>query len=97
MVTETRPAGGIVFHKTMDRPAMVEFYRGRVGMRVWLEQADCTILSHGNLLLGLCQREERTTEGILCEDRYVATVTPVGFPASWPQASPRRPLDLREA
>jgi len=66
MVTETRPAGGIVFHKTMDRPAMVEFYRGRVGMRVWLEQADCTILSHGNLLLGLCQREERTTEGILC-------------------------------
>lgn len=34
-------------------------------MELWLEQADCIILKHGNLLLGFCQREEPDTQGII--------------------------------
>jgi nitroreductase len=41
-----------------------EFYISRVGMTVWLEQADCIVLKHGNLLLGFCDREEAVVDGI---------------------------------
>lgn len=34
-------------------------------MEVSLEQADCIILKHGNLLLGFCEREELDTQGII--------------------------------
>ncbi|WP_435161835.1 VOC family protein [Halorubrum sp. SY-15] len=55
---------GIVFYSTENRDAVVSFYRERLAMDVWLEQPDCTILEHGNLLLGFCAREETETCGI---------------------------------
>ena len=56
---------GILFFKTRDLEATTGFYRERVGMDVWLEQEDCVVLSHGNLLLGFCQREERELAGTI--------------------------------
>lgn len=48
---------GIVFLKTENLDGMRQFYVERIGMDVWLEQAECVILRHGNLLLGFCERE----------------------------------------
>ncbi|MEO0137399.1 MAG: VOC family protein [candidate division WOR-3 bacterium] len=56
---------GIIFFKTQNLPKIKEFYVTRIGMEVWLEQADCAILKHGNLLLGFCQRETTETQGII--------------------------------
>lgn len=56
---------GIIFFKTRDINKIKDFYTKRVGMDVWLEQADCVILKHGNLLLGFCQREELDNQGII--------------------------------
>ena len=50
--------GGLTFLNTNNRPAVLEFYQDRLGMNVWLEQPDITILSHGNLLLGFHQVPE---------------------------------------
>lgn len=44
--------GGLTFLKTRDRKSLVEFYQSKIGMSVWLEQANITILTFGNLLLG---------------------------------------------
>lgn len=49
---------GILFFKSQDKEKMKEFYRSQIGMEIWLEQADCVILKHGNLLLGFCDRGE---------------------------------------
>ncbi|MGY5852529.1 MAG: VOC family protein [Candidatus Thorarchaeota archaeon] len=57
--------GGIVFFRTKMLKKLVDFYVNRVGMRVWLEQTDCTILQHGGLLVGFCQRELAESEGML--------------------------------
>lgn len=54
---------GIVFFDTEQHDVVVSFYRERLEMGVWLEQPDCTILEHGNLLLGFCAREETDTDG----------------------------------
>jgi hypothetical protein len=56
---------GIVFFRTTMLQEIVEFYVSEVGMRVWLEQADCVILSHGNLLLGFCDRETPEVDGMI--------------------------------
>ncbi len=56
---------GILFLKSKDRDTLKQFYQSKVGMRIWLEQADCTILKHGNLLLGFCNREELDTCGMI--------------------------------
>ena len=56
---------GIVFLGTKDLDGMKEFYTREVGMEVWLEQAECFILKHGNLLLGFCKREEPDLQGIV--------------------------------
>ena len=56
---------GIVFFRTTMLQEIVEFYVSDVGMHVWLEQEDCIILSHGNLLLGFCQRETSEVEGMI--------------------------------
>lgn len=45
--------GGLTFLKTRDRPSMIRFYQSKINMKIWLEQPDITILSFGNLLLGL--------------------------------------------
>lgn len=57
--------GGIIFFRTEMLDELEEFYQSRIGMEIWLEQAGCTILSHGNLLLGFCQREGAETEGMI--------------------------------
>ena len=41
---------------------MVEFYQSRLGMKIWLEQPDITILSHGNLLLGFHQQSKQNDD-----------------------------------
>jgi catechol-2,3-dioxygenase len=56
---------GIVFMKTRRLAEVVRFYCERVGMTVWLEQSDCTILRHGNMLLGFCRRDEADTQGMV--------------------------------
>lgn len=49
---------GIIFLKTRSLDTVLEFYVDLVGMEVWLTQADCIILKHGNLLLGFCEKLE---------------------------------------
>jgi hypothetical protein len=56
---------GIVFFRTTMLQEIVEFYVTDVGMHVWLEQEDCIILSHGNLLLGFCHRETPEVDGMI--------------------------------
>jgi len=56
---------GIVFFRTKDLSVIREFYVGRIGMEIWLEQADCVVLKHDNMLLGFCQREEVDTQGMI--------------------------------
>ena len=56
---------GILFFKTRDKDGVKEFYQTQVGMDVWLEQKDCVILKHGNLLVGFCTRDETDTCGML--------------------------------
>ena len=50
--------GGLIFLKTRDRPSLVQFYMQTIQMKVWLEQPDISILSHGNFLIGLHHKPE---------------------------------------
>lgn len=46
--------GGLIFLKTKkNRRDVVEFYQTLLGMKIWLEQPNMSILSHSNFLLGL--------------------------------------------
>ena len=65
IVIEMIIMSGIVFFKTKIREKIVEFYVNKVEMSIWLEQKDCTILKHGNLLLGFCQRDKPDIEGMI--------------------------------
>lgn len=57
---------GIVFFRSENRPAIVEFYTERLGFEEWLEQdGGCTILKRDNLLLGFCDSDDSETEGIV--------------------------------
>ncbi|MBE0431821.1 MAG: VOC family protein, partial [Dehalococcoidia bacterium] len=56
---------GIIFLKTKDLQRIREFYTGTVGMTVWLEQPDITILRHENLLIGFQQHGTSDTAGVL--------------------------------
>lgn len=56
---------GIVFFRTTMLENIVDFYVNELGMYVWLEQSDCVILNHGNLLLGFCERESAELEGMI--------------------------------
>lgn len=49
--------GGIVFYRTDAREAVVSFYTDLLGMRVWLEQPKCTILTRDGFRLGFCEQE----------------------------------------
>ena len=55
---------GLVFIGTRDLDGIREFYTSMMEMEIWLEQAECFILKHGNFLLGFCQREKEDTDGI---------------------------------
>lgn len=57
--------GGIIFFKTQNFEHIKDFYISRLGMTVWLEQTDCVILKHGNLLLGFCERDESEIAGMI--------------------------------
>ncbi|TFG98597.1 VOC family protein [Candidatus Thorarchaeota archaeon] len=56
---------GIIFFRTTMLQDIVNFYVNEIGLHIWLEQAECVILNHGNLLLGFCERETPETEGII--------------------------------
>jgi nitroreductase len=56
---------GITFYKTKDLNQIKSFYISKVGMRVWLEQTDCVILKHDNMLLGFCERDESEIQGTI--------------------------------
>ena len=56
---------GIVFFGTENHDEVVEFYTERMGADVWLEQTACTILKHGNMLLGFCDRDDTENEGVV--------------------------------
>ena len=56
---------GIIFLSTTMRDEIVEFYTTRLGLDVWIEQEDCTILRQDNLILGFCQRETADTGGVI--------------------------------
>ncbi len=56
---------GIVFLRTERLEEIVGFYEREAGAAVWLRQAECVILKHGNLLLGFCRGERAETEGVL--------------------------------
>ncbi|MBN2229486.1 MAG: VOC family protein [Candidatus Thorarchaeota archaeon] len=82
---------GIVFFRTTRLQEITDFYINELGMHIWLEQEDCTILSHGNLLLGFCNRDTAELEGMITlfyptkEDvdvmydmlKHIATTTPI--------------------
>ena len=56
---------GIQFHRTNNLKVVTDFYRDVIGMEVWLDQKDCTVLKHENFLLGFCEREAKDTSGII--------------------------------
>ncbi len=57
--------GGVVFLHSESLKAVREFYIGRMGMEVWMEQADCLLLRRGNMILGFCSRDDSDFEGLL--------------------------------
>ncbi len=87
---EVMGMAGIIFLRTENLDETIQFYTERLGMIVWLEQKGCTILNHGNLLLGFCQKDVCETEGVLtffsetkedvdrmyCELQDIATTSP---------------------
>jgi nitroreductase len=56
---------GILFFGTKNLEQMREFYLSKIGATLWLEQPDCVILKHGNLLLGFCRSKSCDRKGIL--------------------------------
>ena len=56
---------GIIFMKTQQLEALRDFYATQLGCQIWLEQADCLILRHGNLLIGFCERDETDRGGLI--------------------------------
>ena len=63
--TLARMAGGIVFLRTAQFEEVKSFYLDRVGMTVWVEQPDISILRFGNLLIGFCDHPAGEIEGVL--------------------------------
>ena len=56
---------GLIFLPTSNLRSTLTFYTSKLGMDVWLDQGDCAILQHGNLLLGFCERPGESFEGII--------------------------------
>lgn len=56
---------GIVFFKTQQLDLLKKFYIEQIGMELWLEQADCIILKHENMLIGFCLRDQTDTDGMI--------------------------------
>jgi len=56
---------GLVFLGTGDLDMIKDFYVHDMEMNIWLEQAECIILKHENLLIGFCQRDHIDIDGII--------------------------------
>jgi len=56
---------GIIFFKTMHLDDIKAFYVERIGCTLWMDQGDCIILQHDNLLIGFCQREDVDKQGMI--------------------------------
>jgi nitroreductase/predicted lactoylglutathione lyase len=56
---------GIVFFKTRMPDELKEFYTSQVGCEIWLEQADCFLFRHGNMILGFHQQEDADTDAMI--------------------------------
>ena len=57
--------GGIVFLRTAQIEQVRTFYVDMIGMTVWLEQPDITILQHGNLLVGFHRQPTPDLDALL--------------------------------
>jgi len=56
---------GLIFYKTKKYREVIDYYKDKIKMSVWLEQGGCTILQKDNFLLGFCDRDETDTNGII--------------------------------
>ncbi len=56
---------GLTFFRTKKPEEIVKFYVEEVGMKIWLEQSGCTLLKHGNFLLGFCGSDDVDTQGVI--------------------------------
>lgn len=56
---------GIVFFKTQILDELKTFYTSQVGCEVWLEQADCILLRHGNMIFGFHHQDEADTGAMI--------------------------------
>lgn len=56
---------GIVFMRTGAIDEIRDFYTGILGCEMWLDQEDCIILRHGNLLIGFCERDSADDRGMI--------------------------------
>ena len=56
---------GLTFHRTQNFIEVINYYRDKVKMDIWLEQGGCTILQKGNFLLGFCDRDGTDTDGMI--------------------------------
>ncbi len=56
---------GLVFFATENHDELVRFYCDELDCTVWLDQPGCTILQHGHMLLGFCDRDETDECGIV--------------------------------
>jgi nitroreductase len=56
---------GIVFFKTTKLDELEAFYKDQVKCTIWLRQAECLMLRHGNLILGFHQGDRADTEGVI--------------------------------
>ncbi|MGM0404857.1 MAG: nitroreductase family protein [Thermoplasmatota archaeon] len=56
---------GIHFMKTEDLERVKDFYTTKIGMEKWVDQGQCMILKHGNMLLGFCEADEPDTDGVI--------------------------------
>lgn len=56
---------GILFLQTTDPAPLREFYTETVGCEIWLEQADCILMRHGNFIFGFCKRDKVQADAML--------------------------------
>jgi catechol-2,3-dioxygenase len=64
-VKDSNKQGGIVFLRTQELDSVSEFYTKRIGCELWLDQGNCKILKHGNMLFGFCQSDQIDKEGVI--------------------------------
>ena len=56
---------GLIFLPTSNLRSAITFYESQLGMNLWLDQGNCAVMQHGNLLLGFCERSAGPFEGII--------------------------------